>query len=104
MPPARRTRAKPDPAVLSALAHPLRMEILRRSGKPITPKDIADATGEPLGNVSYHSRTLAEAGLLRLVRTEPRRGAVAHFYVVPAAAKKKIAKAGTALVKFADGL
>jgi len=36
--------------------------------------------GERLGNVSYHVRILRELGLVELVRTEPRRGALEHFY------------------------
>ncbi len=33
-----------------------------------------------LGNVSYHVRALLDDGLVELVRTEQRRGALAHFY------------------------
>jgi hypothetical protein len=33
-----------------------------------------------VGNVSYHVRILREFGCVELVRTEPRRGALAHFY------------------------
>jgi hypothetical protein len=36
--------------------------------------------GEPLGNVSYHVKTLLEYDCVELVKTEPRRGAVEHFY------------------------
>ncbi|HEX4304542.1 MAG TPA: hypothetical protein VHZ54_00760, partial [Solirubrobacterales bacterium] len=35
---------------------------------------------EPLGNVSYHVKTLLEYDCVELVKTEPRRGAVEHFY------------------------
>ena len=34
----------------------------------------------PLGRVSYHIRLLADLGAIELVRTEPRRGALEHFY------------------------
>ena len=30
--------------------------------------------------MAYHVKILAEAGLIELASTEPRRGAVAHFY------------------------
>jgi DNA-binding transcriptional ArsR family regulator len=45
-----------------------------------SPKQIADALDAPLGQVSYHVRKLADAGLLELVAAEPRRGALEHFY------------------------
>jgi DNA-binding transcriptional ArsR family regulator len=45
-----------------------------------SPSELADALGEPLGNVSYHVRVLRELNCLELVRTEPRRGALEHFY------------------------
>ncbi len=45
-----------------------------------SPSEIADALVEPLGNVSYHVRILRELDCVELVRTEPRRGALEHFY------------------------
>ena len=66
-----------------ALAHPLRVRILEtieRLGGVASPNQIATELGEPLGNVSYHIKTLLEYGWLELVKTEPRRGAVEHFY------------------------
>jgi DNA-binding transcriptional ArsR family regulator len=70
-----------DPRLVKALAHPLRVQILalldRRTSSP---KDIASEVGAKLGNVSYHVRALERLGLLELVRTAPRRGAVEHFY------------------------
>ena len=36
--------------------------------------------GLPLGRVSYHIRLLSDLGAIELVRTEPRRGALEHFY------------------------
>jgi DNA-binding transcriptional ArsR family regulator len=45
-----------------------------------TPKQLAAVLGERIGNVSYHVRMLRDRGLIELVRTEPRRGALAHFY------------------------
>lgn len=97
-------RTDNDP-LLSALAHPLRQEILRRTaGQPTSPTQIATATGEPLGNVSYHVRILAAADLLVLDRTEPRRGAVEHFYRRSRSAPKQIRKAATKLSALADAL
>jgi len=45
-----------------------------------SPSELADALGEPLGNVSYHVRVPRQLDCLELVRTEPRRGALEHFY------------------------
>ena len=65
-----------------ALAHPLRVRILElaRQRDEISPVDVAEETGEPLGVVSYHVRALAAAGLLELSRRSFRRGAVKHHY------------------------
>ncbi len=65
-------------SVHRALAHPLRVRIVEAagSGDEVSPVELADALGEPLGVVSYHVRTLAEAGLLELAGTSFRRGAV----------------------------
>jgi len=70
-----------DPRVAKALAHPLRVQalaVLERAES--SPSQIASELGAPLGNVSYHVRELFRLGLIELVRTAPRRGAVEHFY------------------------
>ncbi|MGN6254155.1 MAG: ArsR/SmtB family transcription factor [Solirubrobacterales bacterium] len=64
-----------------ALAHPLRVRILTSLHKGISsPNQLAQELDEPLGNVSYHVKTLLEYDCVELVKTEPRRGAVEHFY------------------------
>lgn len=45
-----------------------------------SPKEISEQLDEGLSQVSYHVSVLRECRLIRLVRTEPRRGAVEHFY------------------------
>jgi DNA-binding transcriptional ArsR family regulator len=71
-------------AVVKAVAHPIRREILRRlesnENGGLSPKALAKELKQPLGDVSYHIRTLTKAGVLQLVDTQPRRGAVEHFY------------------------
>jgi DNA-binding transcriptional ArsR family regulator len=70
-----------DPRLVKALAHPLRVRILRvLEGRTASPNEIATELEAPLPNVSYHVRALARAGLAELVRTTPRRGAVEHYY------------------------
>ena len=64
-----------------ALAHPLRVRILTSLHKGVSsPNQLSQELGEPLGNVSYHVKTLLEFDCVELVKTEPRRGAVEHFY------------------------
>lgn len=68
--------------LISALKHPLRIRILQRlaDGSMGSPNQLSQEFGEPLGNLSYHVKTLLEYNCVRLVKTEPRRGAVEHFY------------------------
>jgi DNA-binding transcriptional ArsR family regulator len=70
-----------DQSIITALGHPLRARILTEldSGES-SPKELAARLDEKLGNVSYHVRILARLGLIELVRTTPRRGAVEHHY------------------------
>ena len=64
-----------------ALAHPLRVKILTSLHKGVSsPNQLSQELDEPLGNVSYHVKTLLEYDCVELVKTEPRRGAVEHFY------------------------
>jgi DNA-binding transcriptional ArsR family regulator len=63
------------------LAHPTRRRILMIVAERVaSPREIAEDLGEPVGRVSHHVRWLATREYLELVRTEPRRGAVEHFY------------------------
>jgi hypothetical protein len=45
-----------------------------------SPNELAKRLGEPLTNVSYHVRMLHDLGCIELVETEPRRGALEHYY------------------------
>lgn len=64
-----------------ALAHPIRRSIIESIAEGVdTPNDIAVRIGEPLGVVSYHCRMLRDYEVIALDRTEPRRGALQHFY------------------------
>src|SRR3954447_4396085 len=70
-----------DPRLVKALAHPLRVQILSALEDRIaSPSDLAIELNAPLGNVSYHVRTLADLGLVKLVKRRTRRGAVEHYY------------------------
>ena len=78
------TRTSPEgitQQLAKALAHPLRVRILTSLHKGVSsPNQLSQELGEPLGNVSYHVKTLLEYDCVELVKTEPRRGAVEHFY------------------------
>ena len=78
------TRTSPEgitQQLAKALAHPLRVRILTSLHKGVSsPNQLSQELGEPLGNVSYHVKTLLEFDCVELVKTEPRRGAVEHFY------------------------
>jgi DNA-binding transcriptional ArsR family regulator len=78
------TRTSPEgitQQLAKALAHPLRVRILASLHRGISsPNQLSQELGEPLGNVSYHVKTLLEFDCIELVKTEPRRGAVEHFY------------------------
>jgi DNA-binding transcriptional ArsR family regulator len=70
-----------DPRLVKALAHPLRVQILSTlEDRVASPSDLAMELDAPLGNVSYHVRTLADLGLVKLVKRRTRRGAVEHYY------------------------
>jgi DNA-binding transcriptional ArsR family regulator len=70
-----------DPRLVKALAHPLRIQILRvLSDRVASPSEIADEISARLPNVSYHVRFLERVGVVELVRTKQRRGAIEHYY------------------------
>lgn len=64
-----------------AFSHPLRASILRRlADRVASPGELAAELGASLGVVSYHVRMLRDYGMVELVRMEPRRGALQHYY------------------------
>jgi DNA-binding transcriptional ArsR family regulator len=70
-----------DPDLAKALAHPLRVAALAvLEERTASPSEIAAELGASLGQVSYHVRTLARYGLVTLVETRPKRGALEHYY------------------------
>ena len=88
------TTAPPDyQRIAEAFVHPLKLRVLAlmagppppRAGAPEpgwSPNSLHVAAGEPLGNRSYHVRELEKAGLIELVATKPRRGALEHYYTL----------------------
>lgn len=68
--------------LLVALRHPLRRDILREmaGAEAISPRELATTLRQPLSKVSYHVRVLADRAAIALVRTQPVRGSIQHFY------------------------
>lgn len=86
-----------------ALLHPRKQEILgaMQTAKGamgdgvLSPNELANLLGKPLGVLSYHINDLAgrtkksrfaDSPLLELVDTAPRRGALEHYYALTEAA------------------
>ena len=73
--------AELDEGLLKAISHPLRHRLLGMlDGRVASPNELARELGLPLGRVSYHIRLLHDLGAIELVNTEPRRGALEHYY------------------------
>lgn len=87
-----------DLRLIKGLAHPLRQHILLATmAGEVSPSELAKAFDQGLSQVSYHVKVLRdECGLIEEVRTEPRRGAVEHYYratkatLLPASAWKEL--------------
>lgn len=75
-------RSRADLAWSRALAHPVRVEILRAllDQEPGTPSGFAATLEIPLGVASHHVRRLRDLRLIRIVRRTHHRGAVQHHY------------------------
>jgi DNA-binding transcriptional ArsR family regulator len=70
-----------DPLLARALAHPLRVRLLTALNERVaSPTQLSRDLHERLGNVSYHVSVLLNFGCIELVKKEPRRGAIEHFY------------------------
>lgn len=70
-----------DPRMVKALAHPLRLRIIEAlENRSASPSELSHELDAPIGNVSYHVRRLEALGVLKLVDTAQRRGAVEHYF------------------------
>jgi DNA-binding transcriptional ArsR family regulator len=69
------------PAQVRAIGHPLRTTILGLlHERAATVTQLADATGRPKSTVAHHVKVLADAGLVRVVRTRRVRAIEERFY------------------------
>src|ERR1700741_3956825 len=70
-----------DPRLVKTISHPLRQRIMvRLNDREASPNQLATELDEPLGRLRHHVGALLKVGAIELGRTEPRRGAVEHFY------------------------
>jgi DNA-binding transcriptional ArsR family regulator len=67
--------------LIKAMAHPLRVRILAyMNDRPWSPNELSNELAEGLSQVSYHVKVLKDFELIEMTKTEPRRGAVEHYY------------------------
>lgn len=67
--------------LIKALAHPLRWQILALlNEREWSPNELSEELVEGLSQISYHVKVLNDYELIEMIKTEPRRGAVEHFY------------------------
>jgi len=77
----KRKRQVVNQSFVKGLAHELRVEILGiLTERMASPNELAAMLGEGLSQVAYHVNVLKDYGLITLIKTEPRRGAVEHYY------------------------
>jgi len=72
-----------DPRLVKALDHVLRQHILLATvAGEVSPNELSKALDQGLSQVSYHVKVLRDDcdGMIEETRTEPRRGAVEHYY------------------------
>jgi DNA-binding transcriptional ArsR family regulator len=96
-----------DPRLVKALDHILRQHILLATvAGEVSPNELSKALDEGLSQVSYHVKVLRDDcdGMIKETRTEPRRGAVEHYYranaktLFPAKAWRRLKKGLRAVV------
>jgi DNA-binding transcriptional ArsR family regulator len=77
----KKKRSGVDQRLVKALAHPLRVEILTiLNERMASPNELSKELEEGLSQVSYHVKVLKDFECIEMVKTEPRRGAVEHYY------------------------
>jgi DNA-binding transcriptional ArsR family regulator len=77
----KKSKSGVDQRLVKALAHPLRVEILTiLNERMASPNELSKELDEGLSQVSYHVKVLKDFECIEMVKTEPRRGAVEHYY------------------------
>jgi DNA-binding transcriptional ArsR family regulator len=91
--------------LIKALAHPLRVKLLAYlNDREWSPNELSEELNEGLSQVSYHIKVLKDLEMIEMTRTEPRRGAVEHYYraieraYIPSWMAKLIPKSGKEII------
>jgi DNA-binding transcriptional ArsR family regulator len=91
--------------LIKALAHPLRVKLLAFLNEgEWSPNELSEELGEGLSQVSYHINVLEDFEMIEMTKTEPRRGAVEHYYraveraYIPSEMAKRIPKSGQQVI------
>lgn len=70
-----------DQRLVKALSHPLRAKALPLFAEgAVSPVQVARQLDVDVSHIAYHIRVLRRLGLIELVETRQRRGALEHFY------------------------
>lgn len=78
-----------------AMSHPLRAQLLALlADRVASPNELAAELKQPLTNVSYHVRQLAELHMIEQVDAQPRRGALEHYYTAVYTAEVSVTRVG----------
>lgn len=78
---AEQTGRSEERAISHSVNHEIRLDALSIFHERVaSPKEIQKALNVPLATASHHVKELFEADMIELVKTEPRRGAVEHYY------------------------
>jgi DNA-binding transcriptional ArsR family regulator len=78
---ASKTKATIDQRIAKVLTHPVRVQILAILDQRVaSPNEIANEIDVGVSHVAYHVKVLKDLECIELVETQPRRGAVEHFY------------------------
>jgi DNA-binding transcriptional ArsR family regulator len=80
-----------SPALLEALSHPIRRQVLRlfnSETSELSPIDLRKLIPIGLSNLSYHIRVLNDLNVIRETRAIPIRGSTKHFYESTVTASK----------------
>jgi DNA-binding transcriptional ArsR family regulator len=81
------------PALIHALNHPARRQILRHlhAHGESSPSEMADSVAFSLSGLSFHARVLSELEVISCTHTQQGRGALEHFYASNVASSELVA-------------
>lgn len=114
----RQGRPTEERKVAHSVNHPVRLDVLSILFERIaSPNEMANQLRVALGTVSFHVTELVRDGVIELVKTEQRRGAIEHYYracvkpeitakewkAMPKATRREIARLALHAI-FADSL